>query len=108
MARYFLLVSVMALAVNGGAVFAQPAVDTTTTTQSTTIAPPIAPPPAGTLATTHEHIAVDGNGNATESKTKTYRETNGYAQDRSTTTITPPPPMVTTTTQTETTTSGPQ
>lgn len=112
MVKHILLAGVTALAINGGVAFAQPATDDTSTTTQTTMAPPppVAPPPAGTLATTHEHHAVDAYGNQTDAKSTTYRDSNGYAQDKSvrTTTAPPPPPPVTTSTQTETSTTGPQ
>ena len=69
---------------------------------------PAAPPP-GTLSTTRDTHAVDANGNATDSKASSYRNTNGVADDSTTTTTTaaPPPPPVTTSTTTTDTSSGP-
>jgi hypothetical protein len=110
MRKMALCAGVVALALNGGVAAAQTATDTTTTQTTAAPAPaPIAPPPVGTLSSTHEHREVDAYGNQVVSKSTTYRDGSGVAQDTRTTTTTaaPPPPPVTTSTTTERTTSGP-
>ncbi len=83
----------------------------TTTSQTTTVPASVAPPPVGTLSTTRETHAQDAYGNETTSKSTSYRNSQGVAEDRQTTTrtIVPlPPPTATTTTTTTESTTGPQ
>ena len=90
----------------------------TTTTQTTGVPPAVVtqpvPPGVGTLSTTRETHAADAYGNQTSSRSTSYRDAQGVAEDRQTTTTTvaapppPPPPVTTTTTTTESTTTGPQ
>ena len=112
-----LMGEVTALCLLCGVAVAQPAYQSTTT-QSTYAAPPVAvPPPAsppvGTLSTTRESHAVDAYVNQTSSRSTSYRDSQGVAEDRQTTTTTvapppPPPPPTTTTTTTPESTTGPQ
>ena len=73
--------------------------------------PPMAPPD-GTLSTTRESHSSNPDGSQVDSKSTTYRNTNGVADDSSTTTTTvpapPPPPPVTTTTTTTNSTNYPR
>ncbi len=98
-----LFAAVTALSLTSGVALAQTATDTTTTTQ--TAAPePVAPAP-GALSTTRTHEAVDAYGNRVDSKSTTYRDSQGVASDSHTTTQTvapPPPPPVSSTTSTST------
>ncbi len=75
--------------------------------------PAIVPPPPGTLSVTREIHAADAYGNSTDSRSTTYRDSQGVASDKQTRTTTvttpPPPPAVTTSTTTTTqTTTIPQ
>jgi hypothetical protein len=100
----FLLAAVTALTLASGAAMAQTATDTTTTSQ--TVAPEPVTPAPGALSTTRTHDAVDAYGNRVDSKSTTYRDSQGVASDSHTTTQTvapPPPPPVSSTTSTSTT-----
>jgi hypothetical protein len=107
--KNLLLASAAVLVLTAGVALAQ--TTESTTSQSTTTAPDA--PPAGTLSTTRDTHAVDANGNATDSKASSYRNTNGVADDSSTTTTTVPAPLPppvttsTTTTSTDTNSTGP-
>ena len=111
--KAILYAGLAALVLTSGQAFAQATYDSTTTTQTApAVPPPIPAPPQGTLSTTREHHAVDAYGNQTDSKSTTYRNEQGVAEDSATTTTTtpppPPPPVSTTTTTTSTTTTPPQ
>ncbi len=95
----------------GNAALAQESSETTTT-QTTAVPPPAPmPPPPGTLSTTHVVHAQDAYGDTRDSKSTTYRDSNGVARDSQTTTTSapmPPPPPVTTSTTTTDTSTNPQ
>ena len=108
------LILAFALVAASGTALAQTSESTTTTS---TMAPPgmmSAPPapgapPVGTLSTTRETHAVDAYGNQVDSKSTSYRNAQGVAQDSQTTTTQvppPPPPPVSTSTSTTTTTTA--
>jgi hypothetical protein len=109
--RTILFAAVTALTLGGGAAMAQTATDTTTT-QTNMSQPDPAAPPAGTLSTTHVQKAQDAYGNSVDSKSTSYRDSTGVAQDSSTTTKTmaapPPPPVSSTTSTTTETTDAPR
>jgi hypothetical protein len=107
-----------AAALAAGAAYAQ-TTTTSTTTQVYTppayvaqVTPAPVAPPEGTLSTTRETHSEDAYGDQRYSKTTTYRNSNGVAQDSKTVTTTvpapPPPPVSTTTTTTESTTTEPR
>jgi hypothetical protein len=72
------------------------------TTTSTTVTPPavtlIVPPPVGTLSTERTQQTISPDGTRTDSKSSTYRNTNGVANDSVTTTTTQAPITTETTT----------
>ena len=107
--RILLGAAAVALALSSGVATAQTATDTTSQTTTTMAPPPVTPPPPGTLATEHESRRVDAYGNQTDSKSTSYRDSNGVAEDTKTTTTMapPPPPPTTTTTTTESTSTEP-
>ena len=107
------LLGIAALSLISTASMAQTTYDSTAT--QTTVAPGATPvaPPVGTLSTTRETHAQDAYGNQSNSRSTSYRDSQGVAEDRQTTTTTvaappPPPPPVTTTTTTTESTTGPQ
>ncbi len=92
-----------------GAAIAQTATESTTTTEQ---AAPAVPAP-GVLSTTHESHAQDGMGDTRDSKSTSYRDSNGaVSQSQSSTTqtaqpVVPPPTTSSTSTTTQSTTTVP-
>lgn len=109
----------IALTLIGSAAYAQTTTETTTSQYSQTPAPmppaaaPVAPP-MGTLSTTREQHAVDAYGDRSDSRSTSYRDSTGVAEQSESRTVTapppppPPPPMTTTTTTTESSTTEPR
>jgi len=96
------------LALTVGAAAAQSSSSSSSTT--TTTQPPVSlvvPPPIGTLSTEHTSQTVNPDGSQSSSKSTTYRNTEGVANDSVTrSTTTPAPlPMETTTHHSSTTTT---
>jgi len=114
--RTFIGMTAVAFTLYSGVTLAQTAVDTTTTqTTAPAYVPPVVAAPAvpGAVSSTRTTRSVDAYGNQTSSKSTSYRDSQGVAEDQTTTRTTvaappPPPPMTTTTTTTETTSTGPQ
>jgi hypothetical protein len=106
------LLGIALLSLISTASMAQTTYDSTATQSTVTPGATPAAPPVGTLSTTRETHAQDAYGNQSSSRSTTYRDSQGVAEDRQTTTTTvaapPPPPPVTTTTTTTESTTGPQ
>jgi hypothetical protein len=98
-----LLASAAALVMTMGAAMAQ----TSSTQSTTTTIPSVVAPPLGTLSTTHTQSNTGSDGTQTDSKSTTYRNSNGVAND-STTSTTTYPPVASTTTKTNSSTTTTQ
>ncbi len=87
-------VAATVLALTVGAASAQTtSSQTSTSTTVTPAVPPVSllvPPPIGTLSTTHTSKTINADGSQIDSKSSTYRNTNGVAEDSATTTTTKP------------------
>jgi len=86
-----LSVATAALVISAGIATAQTTSSQTTTTTTTPGMPLIVAPPTGTLSTERTQKTTSPDGTQTDTKSSTYRNTNGVANDSETTTTRQPP-----------------